>query len=90
VTAQISATSTSLRLEVLETTITAPGSTEAQAGTGETLPFTGYFAGAIGGIAFALITLGGLALLAIRRRADMEGGAADGWHARRDTYHPES
>jgi hypothetical protein len=77
-------TSSTARLEVLETTITAPVSTVA--GTRETLPFTGFSDGAVGGIAFALASLGGLVLLAIRRREAEAVVVEEDWGSRLKVY----
>ncbi len=53
----------------------------------ETLPFTGAINGGVGGIAFALLALGWLVLLAIRRREEEAVVVEEGWHSRLDFYH---
>lgn len=77
-------TATTGRLEVLETTVTASSSTLS--GSVETLPFTGMSDGAVGGVAFALLMLGGLVLLSVRRRRDDADVVAVGWYSRLRFY----
>jgi hypothetical protein len=73
------AVTSSTRLEVLETTITAPGSTISA--TAETLPFTGFGWDETGGIAFALVAFGGLVVLSYGYRPG-EGNRYRGRHRR--------
>jgi hypothetical protein len=68
---------------VLGSTITAADSSVA--GSSETLPFTGLPQGNMGGVAFALLALGGLMVLSIRRR-ETEAIVARGWRGRVDFY----
>ncbi len=68
---------------VLGTSITAPGATVA--GTSETLPFTGLADGSMGGVAFALVALGGLMVLSVRRR-ETDVAVAREWQPRIDFY----
>ena len=76
-------TGTSDTLAVLGTTITAPGASVA--GSSETLPFTGFGDGSMSGVAFALVTLGGLVVLSIHRR-ETEVTVAQEWQPRIDFY----
>ncbi len=76
-------TGTSDTLAVLGTTITAPGASVA--GSSETLPFTGFSDGSMSGVAFALVALGGLVVLSIRRR-ETEVTVAQEWQPRIDFY----
>ena len=76
-------TTTTGRLDVLGTSITAPGSSVA--GSSETLPFTGIADGRMGGVAFALVALGGLLVLSIRRR-ESDVIVAQEWQQRVDFY----
>ncbi len=76
-------TGTSDTLAVLGTTITAPGASVA--GSSETLPFTGFGDGSMSGVAFALVALGGLVVLSIRRR-ETEVTVAQEWQPRIDFY----
>ncbi len=76
-------TTTTGRSDVLGTSITAPGSSVA--GSSETLPFTGIADGNMGGVAFALVALGGLLVLAIRRR-EPDVIVAQEWQQRVDFY----
>ncbi len=83
-TSQAAAQTTSTtRLEVAGTSMTAPSSTVS--GVSETLPVTGLSEGAAGGVAVALIAVGGLVVLAIRRRQP-DPMIATGWHERMRTY----
>lgn len=70
---------TAARVEVLETTITAPGATVAE--TIETLPFTGVALNTTGGIAFSLVAMGGLLLLSFGYRSG-EAHTYQGRHRR--------
>jgi hypothetical protein len=76
-------TTTTGRSDVLGTSITAPGASVA--GSSETLPFTGITDGNIGGVAFALVALGGLLVLSIRRR-ESDVIVAQEWQQRVDFY----
>ena len=55
------------------------------AGSSETLPFTGIADGRMGGVAFALVALGGLLVLSIRRR-ESDVIVAQEWQQRVDFY----
>ena len=68
-------------VSVLGTTITATA-----AGSSETLPLTGVLDESTGGVAIALVALGGLIVLSIRRR-ETEAIAAQEWSRRVDFYH---
>jgi hypothetical protein len=68
---------------VLGASITAPSSSVA--GSSETLPFTGITDGRMGGVAFALVALGGLVVLSIHRR-ETEVVVAEAWQPRVDFY----
>ena len=69
---------------VLPQVITAPATTVAQ--TSETLPFTGVADGLFGGVALALLMLGGLVVLSIQRRDGDAVVVADDWHSRLKVY----
>ena len=68
---------------VMGASITAPSSSVA--GSSETLPFTGITDGRMGGVAFALVALGGLVVLSIHRR-ETEVVVAEAWQPRVDFY----
>ena len=74
---------TGVLTSVLDTTLTAPGASAA-AGT-EALPFTGVPEGSISGLAFALVSLGGLLVLSTHRRGTGMI-VARGWRSRIDFY----
>ena len=74
---------TGVTTRVLDTTITAPGASVS--GSSETLPFTGVAEGNMGGVAFALVALGGLVVLSVRRR-ETEAIIAQEWRPRVDFY----
>lgn len=70
---------------VLPQVITASTTTSTTiAATSETLPFTGIGDSLVGGVAVALLALGGLVLLAIRRREQVV--VADDWYSRLSLY----
>lgn len=66
------------------TATTATSTTVAQ--TSETLPFTGITDSLVGGVAVALLMLGGLVLLSIRRREQDAIVVADDWFSRLNVY----
>ena len=82
-TASTEVATTAERLDVMGTTITSPGSSVA--GSSETLPFTGIADGRMGGVAFALVALGALVVLSIRRR-ETEVVVAQDWQRHIDFY----
>jgi hypothetical protein len=63
----------------------APSTDAAAAGSSETLPFTGIADGRMGGVAFALVLLGGLVVLSVRRR-ETEVVVAQDWQRLVDFY----
>jgi hypothetical protein len=72
---------------VLPQVITASTTTSTTlAATIETLPFTGIADSLIGGMALALLLLGGLVLLSIRRREQDAVIVADDWYSRLNVY----
>jgi len=70
---------------VVNTTVTIAPTTVTIAPTTETLPFTGSSSTGVGGIGAALLLLGGLVLLAFRKKEDpvVETGVTN----RLDRYH---
>lgn len=71
-------------VQVLDTTVVAPATSAAV--SAETLPVTGPSDTAKGGVAVALVALGGLVLLAVRRREEAAVVIAEGWYNRLKTY----
>jgi hypothetical protein len=74
-------TTTTTTTTIVATTVTT---------TPETLPFTGFEQGDIGGLALAMLMLGGFVLLAISRRGDEEVPVAASTETRRLVWDGDS
>lgn len=83
VVSSVAPTEAAVEVTVLGVSITAAAASVA--GSSETLPFTGIADGLMGGVAFALVALGGLVVLSVRRR-ETEPVIAREWQPRIDFY----